>query len=121
MSAVQLNLLVLKTRQLEALKAFYAALGIEFVTERHGGGTSHYAGSVGGLLLELYPLPEGSTAEDATTRLGFIVPDLDAVLQALGSAGGTVVTHPQRTQWGLRAVVRDPDGRSIELYGEDPP
>jgi predicted enzyme related to lactoylglutathione lyase len=119
MTPTRLNLLVLRTCQLEALKAFYATLGIEFVTERHGGGTSHYAGYVGSLLLELYPLPEGSTQPDATTRLGFVVPDVDAVLQTVESAGGNVVSRPQQTQWGLRAVVRDPDGRAVELYGQD--
>jgi hypothetical protein len=37
MGTVKLNLLVLKTRQLDRLKAFYATLGIGFAEEKHGG------------------------------------------------------------------------------------
>ena len=40
------------------------------------------------------------------------MPDLDAVLARLGSA---VVSGPAKTPWGRMAVVRDPDGRKVEL------
>jgi predicted enzyme related to lactoylglutathione lyase len=110
---LRLNLLVLKTQQLDKLKGFYSSLGIQFVPERHGDGPQHHAGRVGELVLELYPLPEGGLA-DATTRLGFVVPNVDAALHSLESAGGTVATKPRRTEWGYRAVVRDPDGRAVE-------
>jgi hypothetical protein len=38
------------------------------------------------------------------------------VVQALQPLGTHVVTEPQATQWGFRAVVRVPDGRAFELY-----
>jgi hypothetical protein len=41
---VSLNLLVLKTRQLEQVRAFYECLGVAFSRERHGNGPAHYAG-----------------------------------------------------------------------------
>jgi hypothetical protein len=43
MNAAKLNLLVLKTRQLDRLRAFYAALGLSFAEERHGEGPLHLA------------------------------------------------------------------------------
>jgi hypothetical protein len=43
-SDAKLNLLVLKTRQLDRLRGFYAALGIAFAEERHGGGPTHNLG-----------------------------------------------------------------------------
>ena len=67
-------------------------------------------------MLELYPLPGGAGTADATTRLGFAVDDLDATLRSLESAGAAVVTSPRQTRWGYCAVVRDPDGRAVELY-----
>ena len=115
MAAIKLNLLVLKTRQLDRLKAFYAALGIAFAAEKHGDGPTHYAGRIGETLLELYPLPENAGPADATTRLGFAVSDVDAVMGSLEAACGTVVSQPRQTEWGYRAVVRDPDGRAVDL------
>jgi predicted enzyme related to lactoylglutathione lyase len=48
--------------------------------------------------------------------LGFVVEKVADVVQALQTFGTPVVTEPQTTQWGFRAVVRDPDGRAVELY-----
>ena len=115
MAGPSLSLLVLKTRDVERLRRFYAALGIDFVEERHGSGPIHHAGRVGDLTLEVYPLPEGDGVPDATTRLGFRVPDLLEAVQAVEALGARVASRPQPTEWGFRAVVRDPDGRAVEL------
>jgi lactoylglutathione lyase len=85
---VKLNLLVLKTRTLDKLKDFYTAFGINFVEEKHGDGPTHFAGRVGELVLELYPLPVDAGLADDTTRLGFVVPDLDAAVVCLGGVAG---------------------------------
>jgi lactoylglutathione lyase len=103
MTTASLRLIVLKTRDLDKLKAFYEALGITFAKEQHGKGPMHYAGQLGTTVLELYPLPHDITVADTTTRLGFCVGSLKDVLTRLGA---TV------------AVVRDPDGRTVELYQE---
>jgi predicted enzyme related to lactoylglutathione lyase len=110
MSDIKLNLLVLKSHQLDRVKDFYTAMGITFVEERHGDGPLHLSARVGEVVLELYPLQDGEA--DSTTRLGFAVPDLDAVLARLGAA---VVSGPAMTPWSRRAVVKDPDGRRVEL------
>jgi predicted enzyme related to lactoylglutathione lyase len=114
MNDPMLNLLVLKTHDLDRLKVFYSALGLSFVEEKHGDGPRHLAARVGDLVLELYPLPAGAAPADATTRLGFVVPELDAVVRSL-AAVGAVVSQPRQSQWGTRAVVRDPDARAVEL------
>jgi lactoylglutathione lyase len=112
---VTLSLVVLKTRQVDALRRFYGSLGIELAQEQHGKGPVHFAGQVGDVVLEVYPLPDG-TPVDATTRLGFVVARLAEVVEALSALSTPVVTEPQTTEWGFRAVVRDPDGRAVELY-----
>jgi lactoylglutathione lyase len=119
MTAVNLNLLVLKTRQLDRLKKFYAALGIVFAEERDGVGSVHLAGRVGDVVLELYPLAEDAGPADGTTRLGFVVTDPDAAMRSLEAAGGTLVSRPRGTEWGYHAVARDPDGRAVELCQGD--
>ena len=70
MGIVRLSLVVLKTREVDSLRRFYNALGVELTEEQHGKGPLHFAGPVGDVVLELYPLPEKSTPTDATTRLG---------------------------------------------------
>jgi len=107
---MKLNLLVLRTPKLEDLRRFYSALGARFQSERHGNGPEHYAATVGDdLVLELYPALDGSTP-DAGLRLGLSVDDIGETLRALGQTA-----TPRQTQWGLRALVRDPDGRTVEL------
>jgi lactoylglutathione lyase len=107
---VKLNLLVLRTPKLEELKTFYSALGARFENERHGNGPEHYAATLSdGLVLELYPALDGATP-DAGLRLGLSVDDVGETLRSLGQTA-----TPRQTQCGLRALVRDPDGRSVEL------
>jgi lactoylglutathione lyase len=113
---VSLRLIVLRTPHLKGLKAFYQALGINLVEEQHGKGPAHHAGKLGETVLELYPLAADDAVADKTTRLGFAVGNLDDVLNGVRTLGVTVITSPQQTPWGLRAVVHDPDGRAVELY-----
>lgn len=110
-----LTLLVLKTRQIENLLTFYRTLGIELVEEQHGKGPLHYAGRLGETVFELYPVTDNDSV-DAAIRLGFGVPKLVEMIEVLRSGGTLVVSEPKKTEWGTRAVVRDPDGRAVELY-----
>ena len=111
---MSLTLLVLKTRQVDRVRTFYEVLGITFTEERHGSGPRHHAGRVGDVVKEVYLLPEG-VAVDTSTRLGFTVGDLAKVVQALQVAGTLMAKEPTQTTWGRQAVVKDPDGRSVEL------
>ncbi len=111
-----LRLLVLKTRQLESVRAFYALIGIEFAAETHGSGPEHYAGRSGEVVLELYPLCKDQTPVDTTLRLGLTVTNLNGVVESLVAAGARIARPPADSEWGRRAVVVDPDGRSVELY-----
>jgi predicted enzyme related to lactoylglutathione lyase len=113
---ISLSLLVLKTHQLDKARSFYHALGVEFAEEKHGAGPAQYAGKLGGVVFELYPLPDGAGPADAATRLGFAVSDVDAAVQSVQAVGASVDRLPEETPWGRRAVVRDPDGRTVELY-----
>jgi catechol 2,3-dioxygenase-like lactoylglutathione lyase family enzyme len=116
---VSLRLLVVKTRHLDRTRLFYEALGIHLVEERHGDGPVHYSGLVGVTTIEVYPWPEGGPVPDASVRLGFDVTDLVRVLESLKGLGVSVVSEPRMTPWGHRAVVKDPDGRAVELYGTE--
>jgi lactoylglutathione lyase len=126
MADVSLTLLVLKTRQVEQLRAFYETLGVDLVEEQHGKGPVHFVGRAGAVVIEVYPLPdEGSLVDsstrlgfarvDSSTRLGFAVENVAEVIRVLEETGTKIVTPPKETAWGFQAVVKDPDGRSVEL------
>lgn len=110
----QLTLLVLKTPQVEVLRAFYSALGVRFVEEQHGVGPRHYAGQLGSLVLEVYPATNAEDVADRSTRLGFGVEDLEGTIAALRDQG-FLHNSPKLLSVGVRAMVRDPDGRAVEL------
>ena len=113
-----LGLLVLRTADLAAARAFYELLGLTFAEEQHGDGPVHLAGHLGPLVLELYPGADGHAPDRRTagaTLLGLRVADLDETLARLARAGARVLTPLQLTPHGPRAVVEDPDGRAVEL------
>lgn len=110
-----LSLIVIKTLDILRLREFYSLLGVEFVEERHGSGPVHFAAQLGTTCFEVYPLSQGQREPDASTRLGFTLPQFEETLELLKQSGVEFVREPQPSPWGLRAVVRDPDGRSIEL------
>lgn len=92
---MQLNLLVLRCRDIEKTREFYSQLGFQFVPEQHGNSPLHYSSQLGALTLELYP----TKSNPDTVRLGFSVPESVLLQLGLNNLG----------------VLRDPDGRSVEL------
>lgn len=110
----QLNLVVLRSPDIHRAAGFYRALGLLFTAHRHGTGPEHYASSENGVVFEIYPetAKSGSTRG---TRLGFRVDSVERTAEFARSAGAEVVTAPQHSEWGRRAVVRDLDGHLLEF------
>jgi lactoylglutathione lyase len=113
-----LGLLVLRVSDMPASIAFYRALGLEFVEEQHGTGPVHYSCQLNGIVIELFPGKPGSAPDRrnaGATMIGFQVNDLDIVLENVSAMGAMILTPPQVSNWGRRAVIQDIDGRAIEL------
>lgn len=122
MSSTLLNLIVLRSAQLEASLAFYQAIGVNFVQEQHGNGPVHYASESDGLVLEIYPGEQGQApdrSQSGAVMLGFRVNSIEETLEALQPLNTFIITQPRSSAWGKRCVVQDPDGRAIEL--NEPP
>jgi catechol 2,3-dioxygenase-like lactoylglutathione lyase family enzyme len=115
MSAVQLRLLVIRSVNLENCAALFRRLGMQFTEEKHGNGPLHLSAQIGEVTFEIYPATK-EVDVDRLTRLGFTVHDLRSTIDALKADGTEIVEQLRDGEWGLRAVVRDADGRSIELY-----
>lgn len=80
-----------------------------FIKHAHGKGPEHYAHEDDRGVFELYPA-KGAT--DDKTGLGFECDDLEAMFRTLTEFGPDGI---RQTEWGRSFVVRDPDGRRIEL------
>ena len=111
-----LNLVGIRSADLNRAEAFYEILGIAFERHRHGNGRVHLSGGPyrDGYVFEIYPKSEkaGSTKG---VRIGFSIDGVDAYIDKLVQAGGRVVEKPHDSEWGRRAVVADPDGHKVEL------
>jgi len=114
MNNVALNLVVLRSPDIDRAAAFYSCLGLEFQKHRHGSGPEHFAAELGGSVFELYPLADG-VASTSGTRVGFRVPSVDEAVAALSQYAGAIISAPRDSEWGRRAVVADPDGHRVEL------
>lgn len=110
---VELNLVVLRSVDLERAVRFYAALGLALSREQHGSGPEHLAATIGTLVLEIYP--QGSADKTVGVRLGFRVKSLVNTIARLQAIEGVIVSPIQESQWGVRTVVSDPDGHRLEL------
>jgi predicted enzyme related to lactoylglutathione lyase len=109
-----LNLVVIRSPDIEASAQFFAEFGLSFAKHSHGKGPMHYASEEAGVVFEIYPQVEGQETT-AMTRLGFSVEALDAVMARLESLGAKVISAPADSPWGRRAVIQEPFGHKIEI------
>jgi len=120
-SLPSLQLVVLRTCNLERAAAFYACLGLQFTRHRHGNGPEHFAAETSTGIFELYPLSKDGGSTQGT-RIGFQVPSVDAAIARVTEHTSTsVITAPHDSEWGRRTVVADPDGHRVELTEPETP
>lgn len=110
---MRLNLLILRSAIPEELAAFYTTLGLRFLHHRHGIGPYHYSAEMEGFVLEIYPLSKSQTQPDPFVRLGFRVANLDKLLKKVSQE--SILQEPEKSEWGYRCVIKDPEGRRVEL------
>ena len=115
----QMNLVVLRSADIDRAATFYREMGLLFTRHSHGSGPVHYTSEVSGFVFELYPLTPSSTPT-AGTRIGFRVDSVDQIVPLLAQLGAKIVTAPADSEWGRRAVVKDLDGHTVELLTTPP-
>lgn len=114
MESVALNLVVLRSGDIKKASEFYAHLGLKFKIHRHGSGPEHYAAELQGGVFELYPQSNDGPST-LGTRIGFAVASVDSVVAGLTEYPDAIVSAPKDSEWGRRAVLKDPDGHRVEL------
>jgi lactoylglutathione lyase len=112
---MEIRLIVMRTNAPQRLAEFYSLLGCTFHYHQHGNSPMHYSTTIGGMVMEIYPLSKNQTQPDAHLRLGFVIENFDEILMTL-SNNQVTYTEPTHTDFGFLTIVTDPDGRKIELY-----
>ena len=106
----RLNLLVLRSPAMDTTRAFYELLGLNFTRHAHGSGPEHFAHEDERGVFEIYPVKPGGKADNV--GLGFAVDDLVAAHRRFADhQPGPIHVN----EWGRSFVVRDPDGRRVEI------
>jgi lactoylglutathione lyase len=119
MTEIQLNLVVIRSHDVNESVLFYQKLGLNFIKHQHGSRLEHFASEGSLITFEIYPCTlEASTT--TATRLGFQVDSVDDIVQELEKSGAPIISSPKDSPWGRRAIVVDPDGHKIELTSSKP-
>lgn len=119
MPEAQLTSPALRVHHVDAMVVFYAAaFGARFREVQTGPFTSRFA-EIGGVTLTFVPIRAAADFDDFPVHQpGFEVDDVQRVLTAAAAHGGVVQDAPREVEGRLHAAVRDPDGNTIEIYGE---
>jgi lactoylglutathione lyase len=125
-----LNLIVLRTHDIECSRRFYEAIGLRFQPFQYGSGAQSMRGPVppdAPLVLdvksesmrlphtyfEIHTLRREEPI--AKLQIGFFVSSVDAAVAAALEGGGSLLSKAATWPYGRRAAVADPDGHRIEL------
>jgi lactoylglutathione lyase len=111
--------LVLFATDIQGAGDFYRAIGLDLADELHEDGPVHLAMELGPVHFAIYEAAAPGTAPDrrsgGDTFPGFYVESLDDVTETLRQLGAPLIQEHEAMPWGCRIVVRDPDGRAVEV------
>jgi catechol 2,3-dioxygenase-like lactoylglutathione lyase family enzyme len=113
---MDIRLIVIRTGDTKRLADFYSLLGLTFDYHKHGDSPFHYSANIWQTVLEIYPLAKSQSEPDRTLRLGFGIDDFDETVLKLKDLEVSFLSVPTQTEFGINAIISDPDGRKIELY-----
>jgi predicted enzyme related to lactoylglutathione lyase len=113
---MEIRLMVIRTNDTQKLADFYTLLGLTFACHRRGSSPAHYAATIGKAALEIYPLAKHQHEADKNLRVGFKVENFDETIKILKEHQVDFSVEPRQTEYGIMAVISDPDGRCVEIY-----
>ena len=106
-----------ETKRVEACVAFYTALGFPLErTTRPEAGAPAFA-TYEDVSLSIFPATEDPRVP-SHVFLVLEVDDIDGLVAKAVTAGGQMIEAPATVAWGNQCMLKDPDGRVIELSEE---
>jgi catechol 2,3-dioxygenase-like lactoylglutathione lyase family enzyme len=112
--------IAIRVANVESMVAFYAeAFKIEFQEVDTYGIKSQF-GEMNGVTLKFVPIRDEADFKGYPIHQpGFVVPDVQYVIDIAQKYGGRQEGRTIRVDGTLQAAIRDPDGNTIELYTEE--
>ena len=112
-----LSSIALRVCNMDAMLNFYSqAFHVQFREVDTYGIPSQF-GELDGILLKFVPIRASEDFKEYPIhQLGFVVADVEAVINLALEHGGRQESRVIRNGDQIQAAVRDPDGNSIELY-----
>ena len=116
----KISSVAMRIANMEAMLDFYSqAFGVKFREVNTFGILSQF-GEVDGITLKFVPIRDEVDFKNYPVhQLGFVVPDVEAVIALALQHGGREEGKLIRKEGRIEAAVRDPDGNTIELYSQE--
>lgn len=112
----EITSITLNTAHLDSMLRFFLALGLECFPKEVEKGGGYYRGFCGSVEINLYNLPSAVRERAPNFQLSFSVSELDRRFARLCEIPGVQsVMDPTLLPGGKKAILIDPDGRSVEL------
>ncbi|WP_020536050.1 VOC family protein [Lewinella cohaerens] len=112
---MKINLIVIRSDKPKELSAFYEQIGMVFEYHQHEKGPWHFSAEIEGTVFEIYTLMKNQKTSDSSLRLGFTIENLEETISNLKKNKVEILREPKDSQWGYFAIIKDLDGRKIEL------
>lgn len=112
---VKLRSIVIATSQLKKVISFYELLGLEFQKKGVTLGTEFYWTIADDLEIAFIEKQNVAMGAQPHYLLSFKVEDVDSLFEKLTQDGFLGVLDPTQFDEGRKAILLDPDGRSVEL------
>ena len=116
----QLSSIAIRVANMESMLAFYSeAFQVQFRDVDTYGIKSQF-GELDGMTLKFVPIRDEVDFKGYPIHQpGFVVPDVQAVIDIAQKYGGRQEGQLIRADEKIQAAIRDPDGNTIELYEEE--
>lgn len=115
-----LSSLAIRVANMKDMLAFYSeAFQVQFQEVDTYGIRSQF-GELNGITLKFVPIRDEADFKGYPIHQpGFVVPDVQAVIDIAQKHGGRQEGQIIRAAGQIQAAIRDPDGNTIELYQEE--
>lgn len=113
---IRLSTLSLNTTNPEVLVAFYQAMGADLKPAQVKIGSQIYRGQLDNLEIEIYQIQKKSQTLTPDISIRFEVSDIATILERLKQLPQVqIMMDLEHMPDGQKAIVLDPDGRSVEI------
>lgn len=110
-----LRSITLNTSQLQKMRAFYQAMGLNFHSRKVDKGSELLVAESNGLELILMEVDQSSATTHPQVQLVFQVKNVREACAALAKLDAFFLLEATDMPSGVLAILQDPDGRAVQL------